>query len=93
MMNSNTQTFVRMYTSASCPFCVRAEHLLIERGVQNIEKIRVDLDSSQKEKMMAETGRRTVPQIYIGSLHVGGCDDLLELDRAGKLLPLLNQAT
>ena len=88
---SNTQAPVRMYTSAVCPFCVRAERLLSERGVQNIEKIRVDLDPAQKEKMMAETGRRTVPQIYIGSTHVGGCDDLFDLDRAGKLLPLLGQ--
>lgn len=90
-MNSN-QSPVRMYTSAVCPFCVRAERLLSERGVQNIEKIRVDLDPAQKEKMMAETGRRTVPQIYIGSTHVGGCDDLFDLDRTGKLLPLLGSA-
>jgi glutaredoxin 3 len=90
---SKNQAPVRMYTSAVCPFCVRAERLLGERGVQNIEKIRVDLDPSQKEKMMAETGRRTVPQIYIGSTHVGGCDDLFDLDRAGKLLELLGQAS
>ena len=83
---------IRMYTSAVCPFCLRAERLLSERGVQNIEKIRVDLDPAQKEKMMAETGRRTVPQIYIGSTHVGGCDDLFDLDRTGKLLPLLGSA-
>lgn len=89
---SNNQAPVRMYTSAVCPFCVRAERLLAERGVQNIEKIRVDQDPAQKEKMMAETGRRTVPQIYIGSTHVGGCDDLFDLDRAGKLLALLGQA-
>lgn len=89
---SNKQAPVRMYTSAVCPFCVRAERLLSERGVQQIEKIRIDLDPSQKEAMMAETGRRTVPQIYIGSTHVGGCDDLFDLDRAGKLLPLLGQA-
>jgi len=89
---SSQQAPVRMYTSAVCPYCVRAERLLNERGVQHIEKIRVDLDPAQKEKMMAETGRRTVPQIYIGSTHVGGCDDLYELDRAGKLLPLLGQA-
>ena len=90
---SSQQAPVRMYTSAVCPFCMRAERLLSERGVQNIEKIRVDLDPSQKEKMMAEPGRRTVPQIYIGSTHVGGCDDPQDLDRAGKLLPLLNQAS
>lgn len=88
---SNIQAPVRMYTSAVCPYSQRAERLLNERGVQNIEKIRIDLDPAQKEKMMAETGRRTVPQIYIGTTHVGGCDDLFDLDRAGKLLPLLGQ--
>lgn len=88
---SNIQAPVRMYTSAVCPYCQRAERLLNERGVQNIEKIRIDLDPAKKEKMMAETGRRTVPQIYIGTTHVGGCDDLFDLDRAGKLLPLLGQ--
>lgn len=89
---SGNHPSVRMYTSAVCPFCVRAERLLSERGVENIEKIRVDLDPAQKEKMMAETGRRTVPQIYIGSTHVGGCDDLFDLDRTGKLLSLLGSA-
>ena len=89
---SSKHPTVRMYTSAVCPFCVRAERLLNERGVTNIEKIRVDLEPAQKEKMMAETGRRTVPQIYIGSTHVGGCDDLFDLDRAGKLMPLLGSA-
>ncbi|HEX4878705.1 MAG TPA: glutaredoxin 3 [Limnobacter sp.] len=89
---SNTQAPVRMYTSAVCPYCQRAERLLAERGVQHIEKIRIDLDPDQKVKMMEETGRRTVPQIYIGSTHVGGFDDLAALDRAGKLLPLLNNA-
>lgn len=88
---SNVQAQVRMYTSAVCPYCQRAERLLKERGVQDIEKIRIDLDPAQKEKMMTETGRRTVPQIYIGSTHVGGCDDLYELDRAGKLVPMLSQ--
>ncbi len=88
---SNKPALVRMYTSAVCPFCIRAERLLSERGVQFIEKIRIDLDPAQKEKMMAQTGRRTVPQIYIGNTHVGGCDDLLELDRTGKLLLLLEQ--
>lgn len=89
---SNHPVQVRMYTSAICPFCQRAERLLTERGVQHIEKIRIDLDPAQKEKMMAETGRRTVPQIYIGTMHVGGCDDLYALDRAGGLLPLLGGA-
>ena len=90
---SNQQVPVRMYTSAVCPFCVRAERLLNERGVAQIEKIRVDLDPSQKEKMMAETGRRTVPQIYIGSTHVGGCDDLFDLDRSGQLMGLLQSGS
>lgn len=89
---SSNQAPVRMYTSAVCPFCVRAERLLAERGALNIEKLRVDQDPSLKVKMMDETGRRTVPQIYIGTTHVGGCDDLFDLDRAGKLLPLLAQA-
>lgn len=88
---SSNQAPVRMYTSAACPFCVRAERLLVERGAQNIEKLRVDQDPGLKVKMMDETGRRTVPQIYIGTTHVGGCDDLFDLDRAGKLLPLLAQ--
>ncbi|WP_370263771.1 glutaredoxin 3 [Limnobacter sp.] len=88
---SNTHAPVRMYTSAVCPYCQRAERLLSERGVQHIEKIRIDLDPEQKTKMMEETGRRTVPQIYIGSTHVGGFDDLAALDRAGQLLPLLGK--
>lgn len=92
MSNSTQQPAVRMYTSAVCPFCIRAERLLAERGVQGIEKIRVDLNPSLKEKMIAETGRRTVPQIYIGNTHVGGCDDLFDLDRSGQLLPLLGKA-
>ena len=80
---------VLMYSTAVCPFCVRAEALLKARGVLDIEKIRIDLDSSRREEMMARTGRRTVPQIYIGETHVGGYDDLSALDREGKLLPLL----
>ena len=87
---SNTRQPVRMYTTAVCPYCQRAERLLTERGVQHIEKIRIDLDPAQRDIMMAETGRRTVPQIYIGDTHVGGFDDLAALDRAGGLLPLLN---
>jgi glutaredoxin 3 len=78
-----------MYSTAVCPYCIRAERLLTERGVQQIEKIRIDLQPDMREKMMAETGRRTVPQIYIGDTHVGGFDDLAALDREGKLLPLL----
>lgn len=80
---------VRMYTTAVCPYCIRAKQLLGARGVTQIEEIRVDLDPAQREIMMAQTGRRTVPQIYIGATHVGGCDDLYALDAAGKLLPLL----
>ena len=80
---------VLMYSTAVCPFCIRAEALLKARGVTEIEKIRIDLDSSRREEMMARTGRRTVPQIYIGETHVGGYDDLSALDRQGKLLPLL----
>ena len=80
---------VLMYSTAVCPYCVRAEQLLRSRGVTEIEKVRVDLDPQRREEMMARTARRTVPQIFIGETHVGGCDDLIALDRAGKLLPLL----
>lgn len=78
-----------MYSTAVCPYCVRAEQLLKARGVAEIEKVRVDLDPERREEMMQKTGRRTVPQIYIGDTHVGGCDDLVALDQAGGLLPLL----
>lgn len=80
---------VVMYSTAVCPYCVRAEQLLHSKGVTEIEKIRVDLEPEQREAMMARTGRRTVPQIYIGDTHVGGFDDLAALDRAGGLDPLL----
>ncbi|MFM7532281.1 MAG: glutaredoxin 3 [Rubrivivax sp.] len=80
---------VTMYTTQVCPYCVRAKALLRQRGVQAIEEIRIDLDPVQREQMMARTGRRTVPQIYIGQTHVGGCDDLVALDQRGGLLPLL----
>lgn len=80
---------VLMYTTAVCPFCQMAERLLRERGVSAIDKIRVDLDPGQRSAMMEKTGRRTVPQIYIGDTHVGGYDDLAALDRAGKLNVLL----
>lgn len=80
---------VLMYSTAVCPYCIRAEQLLKTKGVTEIEKIRVDLDPAQREVMMARTGRRTVPQIYIGETHVGGFDDLAALDRAGGLDPLL----
>lgn len=81
---------VLMYTTAVCPYCVRAEQLLRARGVEQIEKIRVDLAPDERVRMMERTGRRTVPQIYIGETHVGGFDDLAALDRDGGLLPLLN---
>jgi glutaredoxin 3 len=78
-----------MYSTGVCPYCVRAEHLLRARGVTDIEKIRVDLQPEQREQMVAKTGRRTVPQIYIGEHHVGGYDDLAALDHAGKLADML----
>jgi len=81
---------VIMYTTAVCPYCVRAERLLESKGVTTLEKIRVDLDPEQRMAMMEKTGRRTVPQIYIGYTHVGGFDDLYALDQAGGLTPLLN---
>lgn len=80
---------VTMYTTAVCPYCIRAEGLLQRKGVTDIDKIRVDLDPQRRVEMMEKTGRRTVPQIYIGDHHVGGFDDLAALDRAGKLDPLL----
>ncbi|MCX7150343.1 MAG: glutaredoxin 3 [Rhodocyclales bacterium] len=80
---------VLMYSTAVCPFCVRAEQLLTRKGVGDIEKVRVDLLPERREEMMQRTGRRTVPQIYIGETHVGGCDELYELERQGKLDSLL----
>ena len=80
---------VRMYATGWCPYCLRAETLLRAKGVAEIEKIRVDLDPGRKDEMIGKPGRRTVPQIYIGDVHVGGYDDLYALDRAGKLEPLL----
>ena len=82
-------TKVRMYSTAVCPFCARAEMLLISKGVTEIEKIRVDLDPGRREEMTGRTGRRTVPQIYIGDMHVGGFEELAALDQAGKLESLL----
>ena len=81
---------VLMYTTAVCPYCIKAKRLLSARGVEHIEEIRVDLDPVRREEMMQKTGFRTVPQIYIGNTHVGGCDDLIALDAAGKLRPLLD---
>lgn len=80
---------VTMYTTQVCPFCVRAKMLLKQRGVAEIDEIRVDLHPDQRDHMVAITGRRSVPQIFIGDTHVGGCDDLMALDNAGGLLPLL----
>lgn len=80
---------VKMYCTAVCPYCQMAERLLVKKGVSAIEKIRIDLDPAQREHMMQITGRRTVPQIYIGDTHVGGFDDLSALDAAGELEPLL----
>ncbi len=81
---------VVMYCTEVCPYCVRAEALLKKRGVTEIEKIRIDLHPEQRDIMVAKTGRRTVPQIYIGETHVGGFDDMAELDSQGELVPLLN---
>ena len=78
-----------MYSTAACPFCMRAERLLNSKGVTEIEKIRVDLDPRQREEMINKTGRRTVPQIYIGDRHVGGFEELAALEHAGKLDSLL----
>jgi glutaredoxin 3 len=83
---------VRMYTTAGCPYCVQAERLLRARGVPQIEKLRVDLDPARRIEMREMTGRRTVPQIYVGETHVGGFDDLVDLDLEGRLLPLLSGA-
>jgi glutaredoxin 3 len=81
---------VLMYTTSACPFCQSAERLLADKGVGDIEKIRVDLQPARRAEMTQKSGRRTVPQIWIGERHVGGCDDLYALEREGKLDPLLN---
>ena len=78
-----------MYSTQVCPYCIQAKALLKQRGVQAIDEVRIDLDPAQRAAMMALTGRRTVPQIFIGETHVGGCDDLIALDQRGALLPLL----
>jgi glutaredoxin 3 len=80
---------VKMYTTAVCPYCIRAKQILKAKGVAAIDEVRVDLDPQERSRMMEITGRRTVPQIFIGETHVGGCDDLMELDRRGGLEPLL----
>ena len=81
---------VKIYTTGTCPYCIAAKQLLAKRGVTELNEIRVDLTPGEREKMMHITQRRTVPQIFIGDKHVGGCDDLIALDGQGKLLPLLN---
>ena len=80
---------VKMYTTAVCPYCIRAKQILKARGVEQIEEIRIDMQPEERAKMMEITGRRTVPQIFIGATHVGGCDDLVALDSRGGLMPLL----
>ena len=83
---------VKIYTTAVCPYCVQAKQILKARGVVELEEVRVDTDPAQRLKMMELTGRRTVPQIFVGQTHVGGCDDLMALDARGGLMPLLNAA-
>jgi len=83
---------VKMYTTAVCPYCIRAKQILKAKGVEEIEEIRVDMQPQERMKMMEITGRRTVPQIFIGENYVGGCDDLMALDSRGGLVPML-QAT
>jgi glutaredoxin 3 len=80
---------VKMYTTAVCPYCIRAKQLLKARGVEHVEEIRIDADADARLQMMQSTGRRTVPQIFIGDTHVGGCDDLIDLDSRGGLAALL----
>ena len=80
---------VKMYTTAVCPYCVQAKRLLKSKGVEAIEEIRIDTNPAERSAMMERTGRRTVPQIFIGETHVGGCDDLMDLDSRGGLVPLL----
>ena len=84
---------VKMYSTLYCPYCVHAKELLKQRGVQAIDDVRVDLDPAQRNKMIELTGRRTVPQIFIGDTYVGGCDDLIALDQRGGLAPLLAGST
>ena len=83
---------VKMYTTAVCPFCIQAKQILKSRGVEQIEEVRIDMLPEERARMMEITGRRTVPQIFIGDTHVGGCDDLVALDGRGGLMPLLKAA-
>ena len=84
---------VKIYTTGTCPYCISAKQLLAKRGVTELNEIRVDLIAGEREKMMALAGRRTVPQIFIGDTHVGGCDDLMAMDSKGSLMPLLNASS
>ena len=83
---------VKMYTTAVCPFCIQAKQILKSRGVEQIDEVRIDMLPEERARMMEITGRRTVPQIFIGDTHVGGCDDLVALDSRGGLMPLLEAA-
>ena len=83
---------VKMYSTASCPYCIRAKQILASRGVRQIDEIRVDLHPAERARMMEITGQRTVPQIFIGDTHIGGCDDLMALDGRGGLMALLDAA-
>jgi glutaredoxin 3 len=86
----NPMQTVKIYTTGTCPYCIQAKQLLKQRGVTELDEIRVDMVPGERQKMMDITGRRTVPQIFIGETHVGGCDDLMALDGRGGLMPLLN---
>ena len=88
-MSDATTPPITMYSTAVCPYCIQAERLLASKGIKDITKIRIDADPSRREEMMKRTGRRTVPQIYIGDHHVGGYDDLAALERSGRLAKLL----
>lgn len=83
---------VTMYTTAVCPFCLQAKRILKSKGVERIEEIRIDSNPESRYKMVELTGRRTVPQIFIGSTHIGGCDELIALDRQAGLVPMLQAA-
>ena len=91
MPRSPSMQTVKIYTTATCPYCIHAKQLLKQRGAE-FEEVRVDLIAGERQKMMDISGRRTVPQIFIGETHVGGCDDLVALDGRGGLIPLLNAA-
>lgn len=88
--SGETMQTVKIYTTGTCPYCIQAKQLLKQRGVTELDEIRVDMVPGERQKMMDITGRRTVPQIFIGETHVGGCDDLMALDGRGGLMPLLN---